>query len=822
MTMVFKKLLATGFVLVAFLSAGRMAFAESVSASDILNSDAPTHQEVLPSEAPSEVEQEVLPSEAPSEVEQEVLPSEAPSEVEQILTEFSSEPEKNGGANELLSDEDDEEKPGENDTQDDSIIIVRQPEDRYFVPGYMITLSLQAEGTDLQYQWYYKKRGENSFSVWKNRTHSSESVAPNESWDGIELYCLVSDTQGNSVRSDTVMACIDDSKTILAVGDSICRGSRNGYRGFVGDLGLPYINAGVNGATLAVGANEITDIPSLLAEIADYSPEIIIAEGGVNDYVYNAPLGEIPSVPLSSSAELDETSFCTTMGGLQRLLLTMAENYPNAERYFLITHKTTQRQGKTIDGKIVYTDNDTYKDWTVSPNRQGYTQQDIHDTIVQCCRVYGVEVIDIYDESPLNTVDLYYCSDISYTNDNSVTDNYYVDIDGIHPLSLGYREYYVPEILKHIDVSQPIKELSIVGQPVDTTVSLGDPVTLSLTAQGSFLKYQWYFKKEGQSDFRPWPNRVLPTETVTPNESWDGIQLYCVVTDKRGNSVDSDIITVTVEQELAILQQPVNSSVTLGEPLTLSVKAQGIGLKYQWYYRKKGQESFREWPNRVLPTETVTPNASWNGIQLYCRVTDKRGNSVESDTVTVMFDDTIVILQQPESQTVLLGDSITLSVKADGTGLKYQWYYKKAGQDSFSSYRTNATETVTPNATWDGIQLYCTITDIFGNSVDSDIITVTIEQELAILQQPVNSSVTLGDSLTLSLKAQGTGLQYQWYYKKEGQKQFSPWKNHTNASESVTPNATWDGIQLYCTITDKYGNSAQSDVITVKVVKKYE
>ena len=669
-----KKVLMVCLVSAAFLSAGRMAFADGVSGSDLLNYEIST-------------------------------------ETVQVIHEDSAEAEQNSEATILLSDNDDEEKPSENDTQEEPVKILRQPEDRIFIPGVNIAFSLQAQGTGLQYQWYYKKRGQSEFKPWKNHTRSGESVAPDESWDGIELYCEVTDEKGNTVRSDTVMACIGDTKKILAVGDSICRGSRNGYRGFVGDLGLPYINAGKNSAALSVGINDVTDIPTLLTDVTDFDPDIIIAEGGVNDYVFNAPLGTIPSVRLNSTSDLDDKILGTAMGGLQKLLLTMSEKYPDAQQYYLITHRTTQRQGKKIDGSIVYSESDKYVDWTSKQNNNGYTQQDIHDAIVTCCQLYGVEVIDIYNDSELDTANLNYCSKVSYLLDHSITDTNYVDIDGIHPLSLGYSEFYVPAILQHIDTSQPVKELAIIEQPVDQTINVGDSLTLSLKAEGSFLKYQWYFKKEGQSDFKPWTNRVLPSETVTPN-------------------------------------------------------------------------------------------ISWNGIQLYCKVTDRNGNWVESDTVTVTFvDDNIEILQQPENQTVALGDSITLSVKAQGTGLKYRWYYKKEGQDSFSPYRTNGVETVTPNATWDGIQLYCVVTDIFGNSVQSETVTITVEQPLAITQQPVNSSVNLGEALTLSVKAQGIGLSYQWYFKKKGQTDFRPWPNRVRATETVTPPESWDGIQLYCVLT---------------------
>ena len=152
-------------------------------------------------------------------------------------------------------------------------------------------------------------------------------------------------------------------------------------------------------------------------------------------------------------------------------------------------------------------------------------------------------------------------------------------------------------------------------------------------------------------------------------------------------------------------------------------------------------------------------------------------------------------------------------------GLQYQWYFRKVGQTEFSVWKnhTSDSEVCTPNATWDGIQLYCTVIDKTGASVQSDTVTVTMQQALAITRQPVNQTIVLGDSLKISLKASGMGLQYQWYFRKVGQTEFSVWKNHTSDSETCMPNATWDGIELYCTVTDKNGASVQSEIVTIKV-----
>ena len=73
------------------------------------------------------------------------------------------------------------------------------------------------------------------------------------------------------------------------------------------------------------------------------------------------------------------------------------------------------------------------------------------------------------------------------------------------------------------------------------------------------------------------------------------------------------------------------------------------------------------------------------------------------------------------------------------------------------------------------------------------------------------------DELNLTVVAEGESLTYQWYYKKKGQSEFSVWNGRTNAAETVTPNSTWDGIQLYCRVTDGNGNSVKSNAATVTV-----
>jgi hypothetical protein len=364
------------------------------------------------------------------------------------------------------------------------------------------------------------------------------------------------------------------------------------------------------------------------------------------------------------------------------------------------------------------------------------------------------------------------------------------------------------------------QELKITRQPVGTTVRTGDTVTLLLKAEGIGLSYQWYYRKAGQTSWNTWNGHTKASETVAAPASWDGIRLYCKVTDKTGKSVSSDTVTITLSDVLAITQQPANKTVASGASVTLSLKAKGEKLAYQWYYKKATQTVWSVWNGRTHASETVTPNESWNGIQLYCKVTDQSGKSVDSAKAKIILSGVITVTQQPTDQSVILGDSITLSLRAEGAGLTYQWYYKKAGQTAWSTWsgRTHASETVTPNASWNGIQLYCLIKDSTGKTAKSNTVRITVTgKELKITAQPTNKSVKYGGSVTLSLEAQGSGLTYQWYYKKKGQSSFSAWSGRTHASETCKPNETWNGIQLYCLVKDAFGKSVKSNTITVTV-----
>ena len=220
-----------------------------------------------------------------------------------------------------------------------------------------------------------------------------------------------------------------DPVSILCVGDSIAKGSRNSGKGFVGDLRLPYKNKGVSGATLSSGS-EYGMIAEQVTNEADFTPDIIIANGGINDYQLGIELGTIPKKPISNEAEYTGNNTSTVVGGINALFFRMIKFFPKAQRYFLLIHKVTR--------------NGVY--YPTTPNNAGYTQEMLSDTIKSMCKLYGVKVIDVYNDGIIDTAFEQYVSPVSYADDNSVTNREYVDSDGLHPLAYGYLHGYVPHV----------------------------------------------------------------------------------------------------------------------------------------------------------------------------------------------------------------------------------------------------------------------------------------------------------------------------------------------------------------------------------------
>lgn len=92
-------------------------------------------------------------------------------------------------------------------------------------------------------------------------------------------------------------------------------------------------------------------------------------------------------------------------------------------------------------------------------------------------------------------------------------------------------------------------------------------------------------------------------------------------------------------------------------------------------------------------------------------------------TLYATWDKNVTIKTHPVSVTVTVGTTASVSVEAEGTGLTYAWYFRAAGT---STWGTSNITTATYSTSMDtdariGREVYCVVTDAYGNTATSDI-----------------------------------------------------------------------------------------------------
>ena len=360
----------------------------------------------------------------------------------------------------------------------------------------------------------------------------------------------------------------------------------------------------------------------------------------------------------------------------------------------------------------------------------------------------------------------------------------------------------------------------IKSNPVDQSVLKGDEVTFTVTATGAELKYQWQYRK---SDTDTWKTTTVSgnkTDTITMEGTTarDGYQYRCKVTDGEGNVAYSAGAVLRVT---GIKTQPASYSGAVGERAEFHVVATGEGLTYLWQYRSSASGTWKTTTQSGYKTATlsVPVTESRNGYQYRCQITDADGNVIYTDAAVLSLGG-VTIEEHPESQNILVGDTVTFTVAATGNELTYQWQYRSSPTRAWSNTTVsgNKTDTITVAGTTgrDGYQYRCKVTDAEGNEVYSEGATLRVT---GIKTQPASKTVAVGEKAVFSVTATGEGLTYLWQYRSSAS---GTWKTTTQSgykTNALTISGTTarNGFQYRCQVTDADGNVVYSNAATLTV-----
>jgi uncharacterized cupredoxin-like copper-binding protein len=306
----------------------------------------------------------------------------------------------------------------------------------------------------------------------------------------------------------------------------------------------------------------------------------------------------------------------------------------------------------------------------------------------------------------------------------------------------------------------------ITTQPADFTASLGTNATFSVRATGQNLSYQW--RRNGVDISSAKSSSYTITSTSLANA---GDYSVVVSSDNGSASVTSQIAKLIVTFPLADLTINENTSPVL------IVSVTGNGLKYQWL---KDGIPLRGQTNATLTLRDVTVDQAGNYT---VEVTDANGNKFTSQPSKVTVNAVLpVISSQPGNVSAYTGGRATMRVVVKGAGHTYQW--KKNGKDIPGE--TNNTLNVADLISEDAGEYSVSVTNSVG-SVTSRSARLRVlasnnnpqsgaTSRPVITSHPISATLNDGGTATLSVKASGGGLLYQWMKNK---------KNITGANQAT-------------------------------------
>ncbi len=241
------------------------------------------------------------------------------------------------------------------------------------------------------------------------------------------------------------------------------------------------------------------------------------------------------------------------------------------------------------------------------------------------------------------------------------------------------------------------------------------------------------------------------------------------------HSVTSTVAAATTVGKAKITSAPKSATVAKGKSHRFKVRASGNKLKYQWQVKKPTSHRWVKATGSSAKTKihNIKATTSLNGAKYRVIVSNPRGKTTsKSATLTVVSAPKITT--QPKSVTTTAKSNVTLSVKATGGSMSYQWQRKAGSKWANIAKATRSTQSFTA-ATGQSAHEYRVIaSNKAGNATSSSVKVTTVVKPTVKIQGWIQT--TAGRSVTIKSQATGGSLSYQWEREVKGVDGKFSWK----------------------------------------------
>ena len=295
---------------------------------------------------------------------------------------------------------------------------------------------------------------------------------------------------------------------------------------------------------------------------------------------------------------------------------------------------------------------------------------------------------------------------------------------------------------------------AITVQPQSQTNNAGASITFSVSATGFYpLNYQWLRNGTNLVNGGNISGATNSTLTITAISASDAAN-YSVTISNAERHVSSSNATLAVIYPPNITAQPTNQVVLEGSTATFGVTLTGSAPVFRWLFNNTNLLNARS------ATYTI-PSVGTNNAGDYCVVVSNAAGNVTSSNAA------LTVVLSPTSQTNYASSTATFTVTAiSPESLKYQW--QKNGTNLTNggniSGATNSTLTIANVSDADAAIYTAVVSDPYSGVTTSNA-TLTVNDSLIIVTQPLSQTVGTGSRVTFTATAYGVPpFVFQWSF----------------------------------------------------------
>lgn len=230
--------------------------------------------------------------------------------------------------------------------------------------------------------------------------------------------------------------------------------------------------------------------------------------------------------------------------------------------------------------------------------------------------------------------------------------------------------------------------------------------------------------------------------------------------------------TVTAHFTKIITSQSQSLGSCLGDQATFSVEVSAslsAEVTFQWQRDGVDLLDGGSVSGATAAALDITPIADIDVGSYTCVVKHPCG-TVTSDPVVLGLTDEVQIITDPADQTACPGDAVQFDVTASATALTYQWQLDTGSGFLPLTDAADISGSATPTLQLSNVsaalagQYRCEVAGLCGPAKTSAPASLTVGVETSIIADPTDQAMCPGDSVTFTVSAGGTNLQYQWRF----------------------------------------------------------